>query len=419
MNFLEELNWRGLVQDVSNPDKIRNLLEGDSFYVGFDPTAPSLQFGNLVPIVVAIHLSRAGLKPIILFGGATGAIGDPSGKNEERKLLPRATIDANIERQKANTIEILDRQNVKAAFVNNLDWTKNVALLDFLRDVGKHFPVNYMIAKEVVKARLEGEGISYAEFSYMLLQANDFLHLYNTHNCRLQIGGSDQWGNLTAGLELIRRKIKGDAFAFSWPLITDSEGKKFGKSESGSLWLDPAMTSPYKFHQYFLNVADTEVEKLLRMFTFLDKDQIRALVQEAAAAPEKRIGQRTLADSVCTLVHGQQATDDAKRSADVLFGGSVKGLSENQLEEIFSDVPSKNLPRQEVNNMSFLDLLVAANAVSSKGEAKRLIKNGGTYLNNERVSDINLQMSNTDVVNSNLFVLRTGKKSYYLVKLAE
>jgi tyrosyl-tRNA synthetase len=417
MGFIDNLLWRGLIQDISDPESLKRLSNGDRFYIGFDPTAPSLQLGNLVPMIVMIHLGQAGLAPIMLFGGATGAIGDPSGKSAERPLLHREEIERNILSQQTKAQEIFERCQVKVAFVNNYDWTGPIGLIEFLREIGKHFTVNYMIAKEVVKARLEAEGISFTEFSYMLLQANDFLHLYKAMGCKMQAGGSDQWGNITAGLELIRRKIQGDACAFSVPLLTDSQGKKFGKSEGGALWLDPAMTSPYRLHQFFLNVADQDVVKLLKVFTFMREDEIAALGETVSSAPEKREAQRLLADSVCTLVHGEQATRDAKRGAEVLFGGSLEGLSRGLLEEIFREVPSSSFAREQVSGFSFVDLLAECGMMPSRGEAKKLIKNGGAYLNNQRIADINLQMRDNPVLDSGLFVIRTGKKSYHLIRV--
>ncbi len=417
MHFIDELTWRGLIQDTSDLEGLKKLSAGATFYTGVDPTAPSLQIGNLIPLMVSLHLGRAGLNPIVLFGGATGSIGDPSGRSQERKLLEQEVVDSNVRKQIGQVEKIFSRFDVRPTFVNNLDWTKGVSMLDFLRDVGKFFTVNYMLAKEVVKTRLAEEGISYTEFSYMLLQANDFLHLYNTKKCVLQIGGSDQWGNITAGLELIRKKIQGDAYAFSWPLLLNAQGKKFGKSESGTLWLDPSLTSPYKFHQFWLNAEDKDAIRLLKIFTFLSQEEIAVLAEKQKTAPEKREAQHLLADTVCTYIHGEKATEDAKRSAKVLFGGSIEGLTESQLEDIFSDVPSVTLSRDKLKAGTVLDLFVDAGAVKSKGEARRLIQNGGAYLDNERVAeDDSFYMATVEA--KKLVVLRTGKKNYFLVKIA-
>jgi tyrosyl-tRNA synthetase len=415
MSFLAELEWRGLIQDIVNPDELAKLPAGTPFYVGIDPSAPSLQVGNLVPLIVSMHLGRAGLSPILLFGGATGSIGDPSGKKSERQLLDRSSVDDNVARHSSKVREIFERAQVKASFVNNYDWTASVSILDFLRDVGKYFTINYMLAKEFVKSRVEDDSISYTEFSYMLLQSFDFCHLYQNKGCKLQIGGSDQWGNITSGLELIRKKLSGEAFAFSFPLVTDSAGRKFGKSEGGAVWLDGRMTSPYRFHQFWLNVEDASVVKFLKIFTFLSREEIGRLEQSVAQAPEKREAQNALADALCDLVHGPEATSKAKRSAQVLFGGSLEGLSNTDLEEIFAEVPSTSYERTKLSGMAFLDLLAETKLVPSKGEGRRLITNGGAYLNNERVTDAQLKISDAALA-SGMLVLRAGKKQYHLVK---
>lgn len=416
MHFVDHLQWRGLLQDLSDPDGIRKLGPGDSFYVGLDPSAPSLQVGNLVPLIVSMHLGRAGLKPIILFGGATGSIGDPGGRRSERPLLDRATIDDYVRRHSAKVAEIFDRAKVKAQYVNNYEWTAPVSVIDFLREVGKHFTVNYMLAKEFVKSRVEEDSISYTEFSYMLLQAFDFLHLYQNMGCKLQIGGSDQWGNITSGLELIRKKIAGSAFAFSIPLILDSQGRKFGKSEGGAVWLDSALTSPYKFHQYWLNLDDASVIKYLKIFSFLSPEEITEAEQRLVAAPEKREAQKLLADLVTTLVHGESGTADAKKSAEVLFGGSLSGLSNKQLEDIFGGVPSTTVAHQRLSAITVVDLFVETKLAASKGEARRLISSGGAYVNNERVSDPAAVLG--AVSPDAMIVLRSGKKNYHLVKVS-
>jgi len=416
MDFIQELSWRGLLSDASDRDAIQKLAPGTAFFIGFDPTAPSLQVGNLLPILVTITLARAGLSPIILFGGATGSIGDPSGKSVERPLLAREIISSNVEVQKEQIRQILGRVNCQATFVDNFDWTKDVSVLDFLRDVGKHFTVNYMIAKDVVKNRLGGEGISYTEFSYMLLQAFDFNHLYQKFNCKLQIGGSDQWGNITAGLELIRRKSQGEAYALSWPLLLNAQGKKFGKSESGALWLSPQLTSPFKFHQFWLNVEDADAVRFLKIFTFLSEAEIQSIAAAQATSPEKRIAQRTLADAVCTLVHGAAATKAAEQSAHVLFGGSLEGISDSALLEIFSDIPSKELSKERLRSAAPADIFVESGALKSKSEVRRLISNGGAYWNNERVSDDASKLPET-FLEREVLLLRTGKKTYLLVKI--
>ncbi len=420
MNLLEELQWRGLIQDISDPQALSKLREGDAFYVGFDPTAPSLQVGNLVPLIVSIHLTKAGFAPILLFGGATGMIGDPGGRSAERNLLELEQVATNTALLEAQSRLLWQRSGCAAEplFVNNISWTKDVTFLGFLRDVGKHFTVNYMMAKDSVKSRLTGEGISYTEFSYMLLQAFDFLHLFSVHNCKLQIGGSEQWGNVTAGLELIRRKVQGDAYGFCFPLITNSEGKKFGKSEGNAVWLDPAMTSVYAFRQFWLNVPDADVIRMMKIFTFKTPDEIGQIEAEHKAHPERRFAQNALADSVCGLVHGPEASAEAKRAASALFGSTVEGLEKAQLEELLGDAPSTTLTRAQARELDLLSLL-AMTVAKSKGEARRLVQGGGIYVNNERVSDESMLLRSTTILERGFLVLRSGKKNYHLVRIDE
>ena len=416
VSIFKSLQDSELIQDYSDESELLALKAGDAFYVGFDPTARSLQIGNLVPLIVSVKLARAGLKPVILFGGATGAIGDPSGRSTERQLLAMETIDENIDRQKNQITSLFKTVGVTPTFVNNRDWTAPIDILTFLRDVGKHFTVNYMISKEVVKTRLGGEGISFTEFSYMLLQAFDFFHLYSTQNVRMQIGGSDQWGNITAGLELIRRKVgENSAVAFSIPLLTNSEGQKFGKSAGGAIWLDAELTSPYLFHQFWLNTSDADVIKFLRIFTFLTDEEIKEQAKAVAEEPQKRAAQKKLADLVTELVHGAEAVALATKSAAVLFGGSIEGLSDNELKLIFKDVPSKTLHKNDLKEKTVLDVLTLAGAVTSKGEGKRLISGGGVSLNGERVVS---EADNTaSLLSRNIIVIRVGKKNYHLVNL--
>lgn len=417
--FLDDLRYRGLVQDISDEDAIHKLSGTDSFYAGFDPTAQSLQVGNLVPLIVSMHLAKAGIRPIILFGGATGSIGDPSGRSSERNLLDLTAVEKNVALQISQTLKLWENSGIdsKPEFVNNIDWTKDLDFLTFLREVGKHFTVNYMVAKDVVKTRLQGDGISYTEFSYMLLQAFDYLHLYQTKHCRLQIGGSDQWGNITAGLELIRKKIQGEACAFSIPLLTDSEGKKFGKSAGNAVWLDPSLTSPYRFYQFWLNVPDTDVERLLKVFTFSSREQIDELVEATRTAPEKRAAQQFLARSVTTLVHGADATEQAVSASMALFGGSLSSLSVEDLLDVFSEAPSTSFTREELTSMNLLTVL-SKTAVPSKSEARRLVQSGGVYINNERITDENILLADSQYFARGIAVLRTGKKNYHLLRIA-
>jgi tyrosyl-tRNA synthetase len=418
--LISELRERNLIQDFSDEEGINTLSAGSTFYVGFDPTAPYLHIGNLVPLLICLRLARRGFKPIILFGGSTGAIGDPSGRSKERTLLSRSELDTNIERQSRKVREIFARQGVEVTFVNNLDWTRDITILDFLRDIGKHFTVNFMIAKEVIKSRLDGDGISFTEFSYMLLQAFDFYYLYENHQCKLQLGGSDQWGNITAGLELIRRKVGTEhgAYALSAPLILDNEGRKFGKSVDGALWIDEAGLSPYKLHQYLLNTNDNDIERYLKIFTDRSLEEIEQINRDHSASPESRVGQSILADDLVTLIHGPQAVTTAKKSASVLFGGTLQNLSANELEGIFEDVPSCSMKRDEVVGHSIVDVITNAQIVKSKGEARRLIKQGGVYMNNVRVDDDTTTISNEVPIENYLLLFRLGKKNYTLIKLS-
>jgi tyrosyl-tRNA synthetase len=415
-SIFDTLKQRGCIQDVSHWEALQKLPAESPFYWGVDPTAPSLQLGNFAGVMALAQLTKAGYSPILLFGGATGAIGDPSGRNTERQLLSREVIDANVERQVQQAKAIFARLELKdISVVNNFDWTAPMSVLDFLRDIGKHLTVNYMIAKEVVKTRLDGDGISYTEFSYMLLQAMDFLHLYKTKNCRLQIGGSDQWGNITAGIELIRKSIGGEAFGLSFPLITDSQGRKFGKSAGSAVWLDASMTSPFRLHQFLLNVADEEVDLLLRRLSLLEAEQIVAILAEAKTCPEKRLGQHRLADYVVSIVHGEAALQKAKRSAEVLFGGEFGDLSRDELEEIFAEVPSSQFEGSYFLEKSLLDLAVDTKLLPSRGEAKRLLQSGGFYLNNIRLKGAE-KLEDCMQRYDGFCVLRSGKKNYHVVK---
>jgi tyrosyl-tRNA synthetase len=420
MTLFEELSWRGFISQVTH-EEVDKLLEMDRFtlYCGFDPTADSLHIGSLLPILGLVHFQRRGHKPIALVGGGTGLIGDPSGKVQERQLLTRKQVEANADGIRMQLERFLDFQGPAAAkLLNNSDWLCDMPLLEFLRDVGKHFSVNVMLAKESVRGRIEDRehGMSFTEFSYVLLQAYDFLHLADTQNCRLQVGGSDQWGNIVAGMDLIRRVREYPVFGITFPLITKADGTKFGKSEGGNIWLDPARTSPYKFYQFWINQADADMPRWLRLFTFLSRDEIADLERRLVGEPEKRAAQRKLAEEVTRMVHGEGALDNAVRASEAMFGGSLKGLDESTLAEIFSEVPSTEIPRGELQkNRPLVDVLAEHSVFKSKGEARRLIESGGFYLNNERI-DADINTTEAVICAGNIAVVRKGKKNYHLLK---
>lgn len=420
MRLIEELEWRGLVNQVTHPE-LGDRLEQErfTFYCGFDPTAESLHIGNLVPIMGMMHLQRRGHRPLVLVGGGTGLIGDPSGKTEERKLQTRENLERHLAGIRTQLGRLLAFEGDNAAtLVNNADWLGELRLLDFLRDIGKHFSVNVMLAKESVRARLEDRdhGISYTEFTYSLLQAYDFLHLHDTFGCRLQVGGSDQWGNIVAGMDLTRRLRQSETFGLTFPLVTKSDGAKFGKSEQGNVWLDPARTSPYKFYQFWINQADADVPRLLRYFTFLPQEEIAGLEQELAAAPEKRAAHRRLAEEVTAMIHGQHQLANAAKASQAMFGGELSGLDDATLEDIFSEMPSTRFPREALTSgKALLDVLVESGVFPSKGEARRTIKSGGVYLNNERIAE-DARLSEASLCSERIAVVRKGKKHYHLLK---
>jgi tyrosyl-tRNA synthetase len=427
LTILEELGARGLTQDITAPNELGALLAVEScvpFYIGYDPTGTSLHAGSLVPTVVMARLQRAGHKPYCLVGGATGMVGDPSGKSEERQLLDPDALGRNVEairRQLEPFLEFGDAPNA-AVMVNNYDWFKEMGYLEFLRDVGKHLTVNYMTAKESVRARLEDrdQGISYTEFSYMLLQAYDFHVLAERYGCRVQAGGSDQWGNITAGIELHRRMGNCEPlYGFTAPLLTDASGNKMGKTAAGTkVWLDPALTSPYAFYQYWLNVQDADVERLLRMFSWRDLDEIAGIAAAHAEAPHRREGQRALAADITTWVHGEEATRRAVAASQVMFGGSIDDLSDADLEPLLADLPSSALARSELEGgVELLELLVRTKLCQSKGAARRLASQGGVYINNVRVSDASRTLTAADLATETMVVLRAGKKSYHIVRV--
>jgi tyrosyl-tRNA synthetase len=419
-DFIRELKWRGVLYD--HTEGLEELTGRVVGYIGFDPTAKSLHVGSLLPLITLSRFQRFGNIPIAVIGGGTGLIGDPSGKTKERPLLSKEEIEENIEGIKAQIEKFLDfkaKEN-PAKLVNNYDWLGEIKLVDFLREVGKHITVNYMLQKESVRNRLQREeGISFTEFSYMLLQAYDFLMLYDRENCVLQMGGSDQWGNITAGIDLIRKMRGGKAYGLVFPLITTSSGVKFGKTEEGTVWLDPNLTSPFKFYQFWINTDDADVIRYLKYFTFLGEREIEELEESLKREPEKREPHRVLAREVTRMVHGEDAMRRAERASKVLFGEEIKDLNLREILEIFSDVPSREIPKERFEGEGYplVELLVDVGLFPSKGEARRAISGGGVYVNNIRVSDVQDKISLLRAIEGKVLILRKGKKNYLLVKL--
>jgi tyrosyl-tRNA synthetase len=420
MNVFEEFQWRGMLYDAS--EGLEEALTNQSMtgYIGFDPTAASLHVGSLLPIMGLVRLQQHGHTPIALVGGGTGMIGDPSGKTQERQLLSKEQIEYNLEGIKAQLSLFLDFETKtnRAMLINNADWLVPASMVDFLRDVGKHFTVNYMLAKESVKRRYEeGEGISFTEFSYMLLQAYDFLVLHDRFGCRLQMGGSDQWGNIVAGTELIRKMRGARGYGMVFPLVTTSGGIKFGKTEAGSVWLDPNLTSPYRFYQFWINTDDSDVVKYLKFFTMLDQHAIAELETSVAVMPEKREAQKRLAEEVTRTVHGESNLRKAIQASRVLFGGEIADLSASDVLDIFAEVPSSNIPRDtfEGEGFPFVNLVIACGYATSKGAARRLIEAGGIYINNRRVSDVQATIGLSALIEGQYLVMRKGAREYHLV----
>jgi tyrosyl-tRNA synthetase len=421
MNVFDEFKWRGLVYDSTEGMREAFETEKITAYIGFDPSASSLHCGSLLPIMGLVRLQKFGHTPIAVAGGGTGLIGDPSGKTTERKMLTKEEVNFNLEGIKSQLARFLDfnAQSNPAVMVNNADWLTTVSLTDFLRDVGKHFSVNTMIAKETVKRRLEAEGISYTEFSYLLLQSYDYLKLYEKYHCTLQMGGSDQWGNITSGVDLIRKIHGAKAHALVFPLLTTSSGSKFGKTESGAVWLDAARTSPYRFYQFWLNTEDKDSVNYLKYFTLLNELEIEALAASLRASPEKREAQRKLAQEVTRLVHGEEALKKAEQASRILFGEAITNLSLQDVLDVFADVPSVNLSKIQFEGagLSVVDVVALTGLAQSKGEAKRLIQGGGIYLNNIRVSDIKNVVTLNEMVEGQALILRKGQKEYRLVRV--
>ncbi|NNF27495.1 MAG: tyrosine--tRNA ligase, partial [Gemmatimonadetes bacterium] len=417
-----ELEWRGLLADQTEHAKDALRSSQVTGYIGFDPTADSLHVGTLVPIMGLVHLQRAGHIPLALVGGGTGLIGDPSGKTEERGLLSVEEVEANARgiRQQLERFLDFEAPSNPARMENNLEWLADLGFIEFLRDVGKHFSVNSMMRKESVRRRLEeGEaGISFTEFSYQLLQAYDFWELNQRFGCTLQMGGSDQWGNITAGIDLVRRLGGSRCHGLVFPLLTTASGTKFGKTEEGTVWLDPARTSPYRFYQFWLNTDDDDVVKQLRLFTLMEREEIDTLAREVDERPQGRAAQRRLAEDVTDRVHGRELRDRAERASSVLFGGSLDGLSADEIGDIFSDVPSSTVPRDRLaGGLDLVTLMAESGAASSKGEARRLISGGGVYLNAQRVEDAPLLLAEDHVLHGRFVVLRVGKKRYHLIEV--
>lgn len=424
MNFFEELKWRGMVHDYMPGTEEQLMKEMTTAYVGIDPTADSLHIGHLVSVMLLKHLQMAGHKPIVLVGGATGMIGDPSGKSEERNLLTAETINNNLLAIKKQLGRFLDFGNVpnQAEIVNNYDWMKEFSFLDFIRDVGKHISVNYMMAKDSVKKRLE-TGLSFTEFTYQLVQGYDFLHLYEHKNCKLQMGGSDQWGNIVTGTELIRRKVNGEAFALTCPLITKSDGGKFGKTEKGNVWLDPQKTSPYQFYQFWMNVSDDDAFKYMKIFTLLRPEKMEELWNEHQQAPHLRLMQKTLARELTTMVHGEEQLQTAEDATQILFGAgtseTLAKLDEQTFLAVFDGVPMFEVVRAEIEKgVNILELICTLSKVfPSKGEARRMVEGGGLGLNKNKVASIEVTVSASDLINRKYLLVQKGKKNYVLIKV--
>lgn len=425
MNLIEELKWRGMLQDIMPGTEELLQKEQVTGYIGFDPTADSLHIGSLVPILLLVHLQKAGHRPIALVGGATGMVGDPSMKSEERNLLDEDSLRRNVDGIRAQLEKYIDFNpgNPHAAqLVNNYDWFKNISFIHFLRDVGKHITVNYMMSKDSVRKRIEGEtGISYTEFAYQLMQGYDFYWLYEHMGCKLQMGGSDQWGNITTGTELVRRKAGGEAFAFTCPLITKADGGKFGKTEKGNVWLDPNKTSPYHFYQFWLNATDADAERWLRIFTFLGKGDIETLTAEHLQDPGKRILQKKLAEEVTRFIHGQEELEKAIQTTEKLFSGNaadnIRELNEDELLQSLEGVPVFEVAEEAfVNGIDVVSLMAETGVFPSKGEARKMIQGGGVSVNKEKLADANAVISTANLLHGKYLLVQKGKKNFYLIK---
>ena len=425
-DFVQELEWRGMIHTIMPGAKEQLQKEMTTAYLGIDPTADSLHIGHLVGVMILKHFQMCGHRPIALIGGATGMIGDPSGKSQERNLLDEATLRHNqeaIKNQLARLIDFDSDAENHALLVNNYDWMKEFSFLDFARDIGKCITVNYMMAKDSVKKRFngEGDGMSFTEFTYQLLQGYDFLHLYQQYNCKVQLGGADQWGNITTGTELIRRKLgaEAEAFAITCPLITKADGTKFGKTESGNVWLDARYTSPYKFYQFWLNVSDDDAKRYIKIFTLLDRETIEGLIKEHDEAPHLRILQKRLAEEITTMIHSKEELEKAQAATNILFGNAtseaLRSLDEQTLLQVFEGVPQFKISRDDLNK-PFIDIVAELCKVfPSKGECRKMVQGGGVQLNKEKVTDAMRSLSESDLIAGKYLLAQRGKKNYYLI----
>ncbi len=424
MNLIDELRWRGMLQDMMPGTEEQLKKEMTSAYIGFDPTAESLHIGSLVPILLLVHLQKAGHKPLALVGGATGMVGDPSFKAEERKMLDLDTLQKNVAGIKAQLERFLDFDAAKpnaAEMVNNFDWFQHISFLDFIRDTGKHITVNYMMAKDSVKKRIEGDnGMSFTEFTYQLIQGYDFYHLYTAKNCKLQMGGSDQWGNIVTGTELIRRKARGEAFAFTCPLIKKADGTKFGKTEQGTVWLDPKRTSPYAFYQFWLRTTDVDAESYIKIFTFMEQPEVEALIEEHRKDPGQRLLQKRLAKEVTVFIHGEENYNFAVEAASILYNKNTAellvSLSESDLIDVMDGVPQFEVPRTELETgKDIVSLLAETGIFPSKSEARKTVQGGGVSVNKIKVPGIDMIVNTSSLLRDKYILLQKGK-SYFLVK---
>jgi tyrosyl-tRNA synthetase len=423
-NIITELRWRGLLQDMVPGTEEQLCKEATSAYVGFDPTADSLHIGSLIPIIVLVHLQHFGHKPVALVGGATGMVGDPSGKSEERNLLNKDILDRNVAALKNQLSHFLDfnsGSSSAAEMVNNYDWFRNMSFLDFIRDVGKHISVNYMMAKDSVKKRLDGEnGMSFTEFTYQLVQGYDFYWLFTHNNCKIQFGGSDQWGNIVTGTELIRKKAGGEAFAFTCPLLTKSDGSKFGKTEKGNIWLDARKTSPYTFYQFWLNTADTDAERFIKVFTFLPRSEIEELVSRHTGNEQDRLLQKKLAEEITCFVHSRKDYEFALKASSILFNNDtaqlLRELTEEQLLQVMEGVPSMEIEMEKLRELDVVTLLADSKVFASKGDAKKMLGQGGVFINKEKWTSTDEKIGMDRLLHGKYLLIQKGKKNYYLLR---